>query len=163
MNKLTDKLKIILLVLPLTIPFKAYAAFSQSQLQQIVTTAAKIQFSDQEGNPPASKAAQGIAKKALPEAVANPGSVEEISRIFAAADPNTATTAITKAAITAVPAEISQITTAAVTAINHGSTSSDDLADSLAVEIIRTVIAVSPNPQKEIVDIVENQKPASPS
>jgi hypothetical protein len=162
MNKLTDKLKIILLVLPLTISFKAYAAFSQSQLQQIVTTAAKIQFSDREGNPPASKAAQGIAKKALPEAADNPGSVEEIARIFAAADPNTATTAITKAAITAVPAEISQITTAAVTAINHGSTS-PVLAGSLVVKIIRTVIAVSSNIQKEIVDIIENKKPAYPS
>lgn len=257
MNKLTDKIKVTLLVVSLGMSSTAHADFSPAQVQQIITTAAKVQFTNQTGNPLDAKTVEAIAEKALLEAVADPDRVLEITKAFVAANPNaaaaityavakvfpdravnivttaiaaapsTATTAITKAAVTAVPAEMSKITVAAVAAApqlaaaivtvvvgvaiiapNHsfgGSESttsnssvkqnsitsalentlkgctndqckiaaavaavnqggaSPDLTASLAGEIIKTVIATNPNLNKEVVDVVENKKSASPS
>lgn len=257
MNELVDKFKLIVLAVSLGVSLTAHADFSPDQVQQIITTAAKIQFTDQTGNPLDSKTVEAIAEKALLEAVADPDRVLEITKAFVAANPNaaaaiayavakvfpesavkivttaiaaapsTSTTAITKAAVIAAPAEMAKITAAAVAAapqlasdivkvvvgvavispshvfaqsesttsnsavkqnaitnalestlksctddsckiaaavaaMSQGG-SSPDLAGSLAGEIIRAVIAINPNLQTEIIDIVENKKPVSPN
>ncbi len=145
MSSLAEKIKIIPLVVSLGISFTVRAEFSPDQVQQIITTAAKIQLSSQTGNTLESKAVEAIAEKALLEAVADPDRVAEITKMFIEANPNaaaaiayavskvfpdraliivtaaiaaapSASAAITKATVTAAPADIAKITAAAVAA-----------------------------------------------
>lgn len=166
MNSLVDRIKIILLVVSLCISFTAHAEFSPAQIQQIITTAAKVQFSNQTGNTLESKTVEGIAEKALLEAVADPDRAADITKIFVTANPNaaaaiayavakvfpnrasaivaaaisampSASAAITMAAVTAVPADTAKITAAAVTA-------APQLAKAIVTAVVGVVI-ISPN------------------
>ncbi len=150
-NKVSGKImnglvnKIVLLVVSLGMSFATHAEFSPAQVQQIVTTAAKIQLSNQTGNSLEAKAVEDIAEKALLEAVADPDKAAEITKMFVAANPDaaaaiayavakvfpnratvivaaaiaaappSASAIITTAVVTAVPAEMANVTAAAVT------------------------------------------------
>jgi hypothetical protein len=146
MNRLADKFKMILLIVPLIMTFAVHAGFDPAQVQQIATAAAKLQFSSQENNPSEIKTVEDIVEKTLLAAIADPERMAEITKAFVTANPNAAvaiTYAVAKlfpdravkivtTAIAAAPDEMAKITTAAVAA-----------APQLAGAIIKAVVGVA--------------------